>query len=758
MSGSIYYDPQYPNNCPVVYGARIAFRLGRVAESTIENNITTYRDVQKDAEYGYLTITSVDAQSLAFEYVLYDLEGNTIRSGDCTLRLNENADLNGDDAPDISWTLPSIIRPGLEQAVYLNFISSKTSLQTSMFSLIPEQYSRGLYPNGIIGINPNGKFIATKYSSSNGSRSITQGLLSGDFILDTINGQYFRVVGSGTRAMARSLTDSELEPLESSPPSYFFQEVDFSSGLSAINLLKAITNAVIGQESFNMDDVLAISTLNSLLERTDLIQALSSAQAIPPSQDELSTLGETIAALQSDELIRLNRLFLETCYPNLCPKISFIDDALMEVLPLLNCCIQNPECETEVEVSSNGQRALYQATSSSDYDNKRKEIEGSWGKYYKLVNFADWNTLTKIGEFFSTGTVNISDNSAGANSGASGDSATSKTPIFKPLTDFFVSTWEKIWDLVYTDPANVPPSQYGDLTVVKSNIEGKIDTIFNVPSVSKPLNIGLGIYGYFSSTWGNVEGGAAIAAFIQADTIFRATTSYNINPQLSGVLALQTNTDYLLNLPPFISIGPILVRTAVSGGIGLPISVNASAEMSSGYRYAFTGLYSVEAGVGANYGIVYKKVKILWWTIDVPSHPYFDLYTFGRPVSESVSYWGPTGAFITKANATVESSSASISITPTAYLEPRLLFNDCLYIGYRESVGREYKFAITSTNVPNRWYPDFHGIQTETWKAAVDVTAGVSFVVPIINMRINAKKSFNVWTSDIKPDTVIERF
>lgn len=35
MGGSIYYDPQYPNNCPVVYHARIAFRLSRVAESTI---------------------------------------------------------------------------------------------------------------------------------------------------------------------------------------------------------------------------------------------------------------------------------------------------------------------------------------------------------------------------------------------------------------------------------------------------------------------------------------------------------------------------------------------------------------------------------------------------------------------------------------------------------------------------------------------------------------------------------------------------
>jgi hypothetical protein len=91
-------------------------------------------------------------------------------------------DINGDGIPDITYVMPARRRPGMENAVFLTFLSSQETQTTSMFAVIQEQYSRGVYPSGLIGINPDGRFIATKYEHTHSTaRSAVKGLVYGDF-------------------------------------------------------------------------------------------------------------------------------------------------------------------------------------------------------------------------------------------------------------------------------------------------------------------------------------------------------------------------------------------------------------------------------------------------------------------------------------------------------------------------------------------------------------------------------------------------
>jgi hypothetical protein len=157
-------------------------------------------------------------------------------------------------------------------------------------------------------------------------------------------------------------------------------------------------------------------------------------------------------------------------------------------------------------------------------------------------------------------------------------------------------------------------------------------------------------------------------------------------------------------------------------------------------------------------GIRYTKKKVLWWKVYIPTGFDWDPYTDGGIINETASYAGPSEWVVLKSMPGLESSSASVSVTPTAYIEPRLYFNDLLYVGIRGSIGEEFKFTLYTQNVANQWYPNIHGVGTATRKASVDATTGVSFVVPIVNYRKDWSKSFNIWKSGDTPDYTWKAF
>jgi hypothetical protein len=163
MGGSVLYNPVQPSSGQLAPSVHVAIRLGRIdRETTVDGNYA-YSDRAGDASYGYITVSSIDKDQIGFTYTRYSADGqsNTVRS--FLRNLDEPADINGDGLADISYTLPKRKRPGMEKAVYLSFLSSRKTLNTSMFAVLPEKYSRGVYPSGLIGINPYGQFIVTKH-------------------------------------------------------------------------------------------------------------------------------------------------------------------------------------------------------------------------------------------------------------------------------------------------------------------------------------------------------------------------------------------------------------------------------------------------------------------------------------------------------------------------------------------------------------------------------------------------------------------
>lgn len=206
MGGSLLYVPSQPSLGQLQQGAAIGIRLGKVTATQIDSQQTVYQDIKAQEEFGELDITSVTASQISFNYDLFDTNGSLIKSGNGSIAAGSCFDLDGNGIPDLSYTVSTVNRPGMTGAMSLIFLSDKTQKNTSMYALIPSSYSGGVLPNGVVGINPSGRFIVSKYTSGN-QRAIVQGLLKGDYFIDTDSGQYMKVTNpTSSRALeARDL-------------------------------------------------------------------------------------------------------------------------------------------------------------------------------------------------------------------------------------------------------------------------------------------------------------------------------------------------------------------------------------------------------------------------------------------------------------------------------------------------------------------------------------------------------------------------
>jgi hypothetical protein len=123
--------------------------------------------------------------------------------------------------------------------------------RVSLFVVLPEQYSRGVYPSGLIGINIDGKFFVSKYEGNTSARSVVLGVVKGDFVLDAVEGNYQRIVSASSSRAARSISDSELEDVNADTSnkvvSYRFTESDFVYGYDAELLFSALPDMAEGQ-------------------------------------------------------------------------------------------------------------------------------------------------------------------------------------------------------------------------------------------------------------------------------------------------------------------------------------------------------------------------------------------------------------------------------------------------------------------------------------------------------------------------------
>jgi hypothetical protein len=211
MGGSVLYNPSQLSSGQLAKGAALAVRLGQVSREQTAEGYVIFNNVQERAQYGSLVVIEIDETGMVFTKKLYNAEGKYIAEGKHTIAINEKIDINGDGLADIEYKKPERKRPGFENAVYLTFLSSQETLNTSMFSVLQEQYERSAYPSGIIGINPNGMFIYSKYEGESGVRAAVFGVQKGDFVVDGIAGKYQKICSGTSVGGARAVSDAELE-------------------------------------------------------------------------------------------------------------------------------------------------------------------------------------------------------------------------------------------------------------------------------------------------------------------------------------------------------------------------------------------------------------------------------------------------------------------------------------------------------------------------------------------------------------------
>lgn len=381
MGGSLYYNPSNLSSSALVKGATVAVRIGYVERTEFSDTQASFADKPKEAQYINMYISDIDSDHISFTTKGYNFDGVLINDNSYTLSINSKIDINNDGVADLEYKAPARKRVGLEKAIYLNFLSSQTTNTTTMFAVLPEQYSRGVYPAGVIGINPNGRFIYSKYEDENGTRAAVTGLTKGDFVVDSISGKYQKVIKSTSSRNARAIEDGDLEDVCDTEVtvSYLFKADEFDVITTPEKLLNALPVSL-ASEYANCTST--IDKLNALVVSRNLIPAVVAVQKTAIPEEQLAEAIEQIPHLSIEELSSLNRMFLEETFPAECPRLIIDDSSLSEVLPLASLLIGVEEVETS---ASNAERA---AVSLNEFNSKRATMEAEYKTFKEVWKFS----------------------------------------------------------------------------------------------------------------------------------------------------------------------------------------------------------------------------------------------------------------------------------------------------------------------------------------------------------------------------------
>ncbi len=377
MGGSLFYNPVSPTTGQLQKGVTVAVRLGEVIRTDIDEDQSTFDDIPEKALYGTVTFQSIDSRGMKFNSVLYDIDGNIFSTKVHSMNIGETVDLNGDAIPDLEYKKPLRVREGLEDIIYLNFLSSQEAERTTMFAIMVDQYVSEQYPSGIMGINPDDRFLVNKYTDAD-TRSLSSivGVQSGDFVFDELEGMYERVVGTPSARMVRSVRDLETEILEDEEFVYWYTLDQFSNLYTPEGLLEALPLEV--QNKYTGSPV---DKLNMALVDSELIVEVAEYQETAIPKDIFNDVVAQIEDITTDELIALNRKFLDETYPKNSPKVIEPALSVAEVLPLSSVIYgeyipENGFSESETR-----------ATTVSGYNAEKGKIENSFKSYRRVATY-----------------------------------------------------------------------------------------------------------------------------------------------------------------------------------------------------------------------------------------------------------------------------------------------------------------------------------------------------------------------------------
>ncbi len=691
MGGSVFYNPDQPSAGQLANGAHVAIRLGTVISKTVEGEIV-FSDINQKEVLGYISIIEIDDQKVMFNCKLYNKKAQEFQNLDFTLYIDESIDINNDNIPDLEYKKPLKSRPGLESAIYLNFLSSQKTFNTTMFAVLPGQYARGAYPSGIMGINPYGKFIVSKYEGVSSNRSLVRGLIKGDYVLDNKRGIYQTITAKLDSDSARALEDSELTDGNNlSATSFYFSIEEFNDSLKPTTLLGALPTSLTSLYQVPVDDEGALIILNEILKMNNMIKIISGERGEALTEEENSTVTDTTSLAQM-ELVSLNRIYLDKTFPEVCPQIDENTTNIADVLPLASCNIGESGVNSISETES-------RAASYTDYESQKNAIVEKFKDYasFTLYDKIKYN----VTEAINTGNVILDDGSA----------------------------------------AELTENGVEETVVEEQQANETVATLFLDKGV---VCIKIGVKGSFSCSWGNIDSSMGIAIFLQAETVLPFGIEKTIYLLGEGGIVIP---NVIYTFP----VGPIPMTLSYPFNINLPIKIGGNINSSLNAFAGFTGLYGASCNLGADYGVRWERWFKVWRKWIKRPVPFFDAYANGELIGEKAYFAGlldeaydsneivPTNIF------DFEGASAYVAFCPSFSMGPKLSIGSAdngPYTQFRGTVGFDFRYTIstgsdftsvehTTQNIPE--YLD--GIRTISFSFGMGCVAGFEIDIPIIGSK-----------------------
>ena len=759
MGGSILYNPCDESSGQLAPNVTVAIRLGHVSKKLVEDDEYTYSDLPEQAQYGTIYIKSIDEKSISFDVSLFDSKGIYLGERFYCLALGDSVDINFDGIADVDYNLPCRKRQGFEKAIYLSFLSSQESQTTSMFALLPEQYNRSVYPSGILGINPNGRFIVNMYEAGSASRAAIRGICSGDYVLDSSTGEYKKFIGSENYRAARTLADSDLETTnEVSVQDFYFKNSEFENGYSAKELLSEIPAEIYSEYGIADSEEKAVEILNLILVDRNLSRKIAQFGNIESNNTELQAAMEKIAELNDEELLQYNRLLLESLYTEYCPQVNCNGTDITEVLPLLsvNICEETSDEEFEDDVA-NSRAAIGSAKDYSEYLRQKKEIERIKSGYKEIHTFR--YNLPDLGKdlkgksvsTLKTKMLSAIDNtikffkSCDESSGKNG--ASSKTGFQKFCDNFFYDVLEK------DKSSNDAEKQKKLREKINDAFKSKEKPEFNNHSITNEISVTPCVRGSFNISWGNVGGILVGGIYVNADSGFDVAEKFisygadsipKINLFREDFKILDKKIDCFES--PTVAIGPVTLNFLLNGGVKIPASISLSGNISTAIFIGYTGFYAVGFEADADASVKYKKIRIFRKKIKIPYGFSIDFDASPISVNKTAFYAGPIREVKPYSFFKIEKANFNCEVSPYIYAEPRIVicksFFGGLEIGPEINLGvgadlyAENKNSVKPTKM-DVYYTYGAGLKS-------NATCGIGIKIPVINKKTEIKKEIKI--------------
>ena len=344
MGGSVLYSPKDSNANQLMEGAVVATRIGKVDKIDMGCGQYAYRNSRTDYELGFIVVDAISKEEISFSYYKFPSADSNkyVSAGSFTLCEGQTADLNGDGIADVKYSKPDAGRKGYKNNMWLTFLCEPETRNTAaMFSIIPMQYERSAYPNGLLGINTAGQYVVNKYDIGTNNRSVVSNISYGDYVLDTEANSIARYVGAGrnSRSAARAINDGDVEELEqistdSKAEDFEFKANEFTDDFDVNALLAVMPSGIVTEAYSGRSLTENTAYLNRLIREPSFLNKLVAENSSEAADEIRSQLHK--APLSSEiERVIFCRHALSLVYPEYCPDVNLFSQSLSNVLPWL---------------------------------------------------------------------------------------------------------------------------------------------------------------------------------------------------------------------------------------------------------------------------------------------------------------------------------------------------------------------------------------------------------------------------------------